>query len=197
MKVNRNEQLFNTERNVLFRQDIQLRHISCGQFKTLNLKHLLNEYGWFKLKLSYCNELWKFKFIQSQEKISKLNEPISYEVAFIINNSKEKTGYFLHWNPNNLYIDLQEERKKMVHSVNASHGDLNLTQWMVNKYFIINVDQTDQEKSKITTMDTVRFFHREIGGYLTVTRWDVQSNLPKYPDFLKKEIAILAEKRRS
>ena len=66
---------------------------------------------------------------------------------------------------------------------------------MVNKYFSINVDQTDQEKSKITTMDTVRLFHREIGGYLTVTRRDVQSNLPEYPDFLKKEIAILAEEK--
>ena len=41
----------------------------------------------------------------SQEKISKLNEPKSYKVAFIIQNSKEKTGYFLHWNPNDLCID--------------------------------------------------------------------------------------------
>ena len=131
----------------------------------------------------------------SQKKISKLNEPISYEDAFIIQNSKEKTGYFLHWNPNDLYIDSQEERSKMVLSVNASHGDINASRWMVNKYFSISVDQTDQEKSKITTMDIVRFLHREIRGYLTVTRRDVQSNLPEYPDFLKKEIAILAEEK--
>ena len=83
----------------------------------------------------------------------------------------------------------------MVLSVNASHGDINATRWMVKKYFSISVDQTDQEKSKITTMDIVRFFHREIGGYLTVTRRDVQSNLPEYPDFLKKEIVILAEEK--
>ena len=57
VKANKNEQLFNTGRNVLFRQDIQLRHISSGQFITLNSKHLSNEYGWFELKLSYCNEL--------------------------------------------------------------------------------------------------------------------------------------------
>ena len=36
VKTNRNEQLFNTGRNVLFGQDIQQRHISCGQFITLN-----------------------------------------------------------------------------------------------------------------------------------------------------------------
>ena len=53
----------------------------------------------------------------------------------------------------------------MVLSVNESHGDLKATWWMVNKYFSINVDQTDQEKYKIITIDTVRFFHREIGGY--------------------------------
>ena len=122
----------------------------------------------------------------SQEKISKLNEPISYEDVFIIQNLKEKTGYFLHWNPNDLCIDSHEERTKMVLSVNESHGDLNATRWMVNKYFSINVDQTDQEKSEITTMDIVRFFHREIGGYLTVTSRDDQSNLPEYPHFSKK-----------
>ena len=140
VRTNKNEQLFNTGRNVLFGQDIQLRHISGGQFITLNSKHLSNEYGWFELKLSYCNELWRFKFMPSQKKISKLNEPISYEDAFIIQNSKEKTGYFLHWNPNDLYIDSQEERSKMVLSVNANHGDLNATRWMVNKYFSISVD---------------------------------------------------------
>ena len=75
----------------------------------------------------------------------------------------------------------------MVLSVNASHGDLNATRWMVNKYLSINVDQTDQEKFKITTMDTLRFFNWEIEGYITVTRIDDKSNLPEYPNFLKKK----------
>ena len=69
----------------------------------------------------------------SQEKISKLNETISYKDAFIIQNSKDKTGYFLHWNPNDLYIDLQQEKNKMVLSVNASHGYLNAS-WWIEKY---------------------------------------------------------------
>ena len=53
-------------------------------------------------------------------------------------------------------------------------------------YFSINIDQTDQEKFKITTMDTLRFFNWEIEGYITVTRIDDKSNLPEYPNFLKK-----------
>ena len=44
-------------------------------------------------------------------------------------------------------------------------------------------------------MDTIRLFHREVGGYLTVTRRDVENELPEYPDFLKKEVNILAEEK--
>ena len=195
IKANKNEQLFNTGRNVLFGQDIQLRHISSGLFVTLNTKQLSNEYGWFELKLSYCNEFCRFKFMPPQKKIRELNEPISYEDTFIVQNSKEKTGYFLHCNASDLYTTEGEERRKLELSVNASHGDVNATRWMLNKYFSKSLEDIENDKVKVTTMDTIRFFHREVGGYLTVTRRDVESNLPEYPDFLKKEIAILAEEK--
>lgn len=187
--------MFSTGRNVLFGQDIQLRHISSGLFVTLNTKQLSNEYGCFELKLSHCNEFCRFKFMPPQEKIRELNEPISYEDTFIVKNSRERTGYFLHCNSSELYSTEGAERKKVELTVNASHGDANATRWMLSKYMSKPIEETDTEKVKVTTMDTVRFFHREVEGYLTVTRRDVESNLPEYPDFLKKEIAILAEEK--
>ena len=110
-------------------------------------------------------------------------------------NSKEKTGYFLHCNTSDLYTTEGEERRKLELSVNASHGDVNATRWMLNKYLSKSLEDIENDKVKVTTMDTIRFFHREVGGYLTVTRRDVESNLSEYPDFLKKEIAILAEEK--
>ena len=77
--------------------------------------------------------------------------------------------------------------------VNASHGDSSATKWRFSRYMSYNYNE--QNKESINTIDIVRFFHREFGGYLTVTKRDVESNLPEYPDYLKKEVLILEEEK--
>ena len=56
-------------------------------------------------------------------------------------------------------------------------------------------ESAEPTQPKLTTMDAIRIFHREIGGYLTVTRRNIEAHLPEYPDFLKKEVSVLAEEK--
>lgn len=53
----------------------------------------------------------------------------------------------------------------------------------------------ESNKNTLNTTERIRPFHREAGGFLTVTRRNVESILPEFPDFLKKEIIILAEEK--
>lgn len=208
LKSNSSEQKFHNGKNLLYGQVIQFRHIASGLFLTLENKKLSSEYGCFELKLSSSNEYSRFKLMPSIAKTKVLSESVEYEDNFIIQNVEESTGYYIHCDSSDLYSEEQNEDmkdqakrhadylNKIMHktiSVNASHGDASATKWRFSRY--MSYDYNENNKDSINTTDIVRFYHREMGGYLTVTRRDVESNLPEYPDFLKKEIAILAEEK--
>lgn len=44
------------------------------------------------------------------------------------------------------------------------------------------------EKQNIHSGDTVRLFHKEAKGWLTVNEKDVDFLLPDFPDFLQKQL---------
>ena len=47
------------------------------------------------------------------------------------------------------------------------------------------------EKSFIHSGDTVQLFHKELGGFLTVSEKEVDKYLPKFPDFLQRQINFM------
>jgi len=140
-------------------------------------------------------------------KTKQLNEPISYEDSFIIQNQKDTSDYFLHCDPSDLYQMSLAERRVASLPINCSHGDSNPTKWNISKYLLTSdynngegkpfADSIEPNKERrvLNTMHTIRLLHSEIGGYLTVTRKDVESQLPEYPDFLKKEVLVLSEEK--
>lgn len=193
LKANLSEQQLNSGNRLLYGQTVQFRQISSGLFLTLNTKRLSSEYGCFELSLSYCSEYCRFRLLPPEEKTKEFNQPIEYDDSFLVKSSVESAHYYLHCDSSDLHGASNSERGKMVLTVNANNSDSNATKWKACKY--LSYETLPKNESAINSMDTIRLFHREIGGYLTVTRREIESDLPEYPDFLKKEIAILAEEK--
>ena len=96
IKSNQSEQKYKTGSKVLYGQLVQFKHITSGLYLTLDTKKLSSQYGCFELLLSFCNESSRFQLLPSESKTKYLNEPITYNDNFIVQNTKDSSEYFLH-----------------------------------------------------------------------------------------------------
>ena len=113
------------------------------------------------------------------QKIKRIGESISYQDSFFIENyvtnRLEKPTFYVHINTS----EIKENGEESILEVNGSHEASK-----IRARLFIDFNHLLSDKANIHSGDTIRLFHKEAKGYMTINERDIDFVIPKYPDFL-------------